>query len=337
MPNTAAMSGDRPSWLRNKLADRLDRLGPRLLLRAPRLGRIYAHALRGRAPRLGVVPGWRFAVEYSVTRPWWAMRRAVLWQCAHDHGLEVPVVVRWLNGTRIGLTLGNDMSLCLYVGSSFEPNEFAFLDRVLRPGMTFVDVGANEGLYTLFAARRVGHAGRVVAIEPSSRERALLEANLARNRLGNVTVVPRALADAPGSAELKIAPKRHGGHNTLGRFIYEGDVVVAREKVPVETLDALAARLDLGRVDVVKIDVEGAELKLLSGGRGLLSRQRPVLLIEANEAALRQQGASAAAVVDLLRSLDYRIHAFGESGMTGPWTPGTPLSDNIVALPPGEK
>ena len=55
--------------------------------------------------------------------------------------------------------LGNDNSLCLYVCGSFEPNEFAFLDKVLKPGMVFVDVGANDGYYTLFAAQRVGPCG----------------------------------------------------------------------------------------------------------------------------------------------------------------------------------
>ena len=332
MPNTAAMGGDRPYTRLDRLADRLDHLGRRLLVEAPQFGRLYAYALRGPAPRLGVVPGWRFAIEYTHLRPWWTMRRAALWHCARDRRLEVPIVVPWLAGTQVGVTLGNDMSLCLYVGSSFEPNEFAFFDRVLRSGMTVVDIGANEGLYTLFAARRVGRSGRVIAVEPSSRERAILEANLARNRLHNVTVVPHALADTPGKAELKIASREHSGHNTLGQLVYKDDAVVDREEVVVETLDALAERLNLTRIDIVKIDVEGAELKLLSGGRNLLSRQRPILLIEANDEALKRQGASAEAVVDLLLSLDYQIQVFNESGMTEPWMQGKTLSENIVAF-----
>jgi FkbM family methyltransferase len=337
MPNSVAMGGKQPfwlwSWLAYHLGLRLDKLGPWLLLKVPPLGRFYACAIRGRAPRLGVVPGWRFALEYYVTYPWWVMRRGALWRCALEHQLAIPLVVPWLAGTRVGVTLGDDSSLCLYVSGSFEPNEFAFLDRVLRPGMTVVDVGANEGLYTLFAARRVGPSGRVIAVEPSSRERGRLEANLARNRVGNVTVVPHALANAPGSAELKIAPRRHGGHNTLGQFVYEGETAIAREKVTVETLDALGARLRLVRVDALKIDVEGSELRLLSGGRTLLSQRRPIVLIEANEEALRRQGTGTEALVDLLLSLDYQIHVFKESGMTEPWMRGRDLSENIVALP----
>ena len=133
------------------------------------------------APR--VFPGWTFGYEYYIERGWLALRRGALWEFALERNLVVPLTVRWYGGTRVEVTLGNDNSLCLYVAGSFEPNEFAFLDGVLRPGMTFIDVGANEGCFSLHAARRVGRGGRVVAVEPSSRERRQLERNVARNRL----------------------------------------------------------------------------------------------------------------------------------------------------------
>jgi hypothetical protein len=89
-------------------------------------------------------------------------------------------------------------------------------------------------------------------------------------------------------------------------------------------------------VDVVKIDVEGAELKVVAGGRSILATARPILLIEANDDALRGQGASTAAVVDLLRALGYRIHVFSDrTGEVEPLAEGGALSANIVALPPG--
>jgi FkbM family methyltransferase len=220
------------------------------------------------------------------------------------------------------------------VCGSFEPNEFAFLDRTLRRGMTFVDVGANDGLYTLFAARRVGSRGRVVAVEPSSRERGNLERNLALNRLKNVTVVPAALAAEAGRADLQIAPAVHGGHNTLGGFAHEGVTAIAAEPVAVETLDAVAQRLALGKVDVIKIDVEGAEVKVLAGGRELLKASRPVLLIEANEQALRKQATSTEEMLALLGSLNYEIFVFSDAtGLVERWIEATALSANIVAMP----
>jgi FkbM family methyltransferase len=339
MTGTAPPSGLGKWWTDRswKAGDRLDRMGRWLLVHAPALGRCYARLLAGRRAPPRVFPGWSFGFEYYIERRWLALRRGALWEFALERDLAVPLTVPWHGGTRVEVTLGNDMSLCLYVAGSFEPNEFAFLDGVLKPGMTFVDIGANEGLFSLFAAGRVGPAGRVVAVEPSSRERRQLGRNLERNRIANVTVVPQALAGEPGTARLQIAARRHGGHNTLGRFSYDDVSAVDAEEVPVETLDGLAARLGLGRVDAIKIDVEGAELKVLQGGLGLLGRTRPVLLIEANEGALAGQGASSAAIVALLEGLGYEIRVFSErTGKVEPRPPGGALSANIVAVPRAE-
>ena len=319
------------SW---EVGDRLDRLGRWLLVRAPSLGRLYAATLTGRRGEPRIFPGWTFGCEYYPERRWLALRRGALWEFAKERGLDVPLVVPWLGGTRVEVTLGNDMSLCLFVAGSFEPNEFAFLDRVTRPGMTFIDIGANEGLFSLFAARKVGAAGRVISAEPSSRERLRFERNLARNRIGNVTVLPCAIGDAAGTARLQIANSGHAGHNTLGAFTYDDVNAVDFENVPVETLDALAERLSIGSVDVVKIDVEGSELKVLQGAAGLLRRTRPIMLIEANEGALQGQGASSAAVIALLDDMGYDIHVFSErTGEVERHVPGAPLSANIVAVP----
>ena len=123
--------------------------------------------------------------------------------------IVIPLTVPWHDRTIVNVTLGNDNSLCLYVCGSFEPNEFAFLDQVLKPGMVFVDVGANDGYFTLFAARRLGPTGRVIAVEPSSRERVNLQRNVeAQPARPMSTVVPLALGAAPGTAR----PASRQGH-----------------------------------------------------------------------------------------------------------------------------
>ena len=144
------------------------------------------------------------------------------------------------------------------------------------------------------------------------------------------------LTSAAGLARLHIAAKLHGGHNTFGDFVHDGASAVASEEVPVETLDALAQRLALGRVDVLKIDVEGAELKVLDGGREFLRTARPVLLIEANEEALQRQNAGTAGMIALLRELGYEIRVFsGRTGDVERLAEGGVLSANIVAVPTG--
>jgi FkbM family methyltransferase len=316
----------------------LDNLGRWLIVNAPAIGSSYAAFLAPGIPRLKPRPGWMFAQEYYEQRRWLACRRGALWEAAREKDLAVPITVRWHGSTTVDLTLGNDNSLCLYVCGSFEPNEFAFLDRVLRPGMVFVDVGANDGYYTLFAARRVGPSGRVVAAEPSSRERAHLQRNLGRNGLDNVSVVPAAIGAAVGLADLHLAHGVHAGHNTLGSFAHDDVVRASLERVPIEPLDAVIARLGLARVDFVKIDVEGAEASVIAGAATVLSTMRPLMLIEVNDKALRAQGNCADSLMATLRDdLRYEIFVFSPvTGLLERPIDGHPLSANVVAIP-GER
>jgi len=313
----------------------LDNLGRWLIVNAPAIGSSYAASLAPGTPRLKPRPGWVFAQEYYEQRRWLACRRGALWEAAREKDLAVPITVRWHSGTTVDLTLGNDNSLCLYVCGSFEPNEFAFLDRILRPGMVFIDVGANDGYYTLFAARRIGPTGRVVAAEPSSRERAHLQRNLGRNGLDNVTVVPAAIGATSGLADLHLAHGVHAGHNTLGSFAHDDVVRASLERVPIEPLDAVVARLGLSHVDFIKVDVEGAEARVISGAANVLATMRPLMLLEVNDKALRAQGHCAQSLVDTLR-VDLRYEIFVFSPATGmPVKPrdGEPLSSNVVAVP----
>ena len=82
----------------------------------------------------------------------------------------------------------------MYIHDRLDPNEFAFLDSVLKEGMVFIDAGANEGLYSLFASQYVGPSGRVFSFEPSQREFQRLECNIRLNGLRNVQAVQTALA-----------------------------------------------------------------------------------------------------------------------------------------------
>ena len=323
------------AWIRSGVGYHLDNFGRWLVVRSPKIGEIYASWWTPGPQVLGPWPGWGFADEYYVERRWSTCRRGALWEAARDHDVEVRLSVPWLGGTSVEVTLGNDNSLCLYVCGSFEPNEFAFLDRLLKPGMVFVDVGANDGYYTLFAAKRVGASGRVVAVEPSSRERGHLERNLARNGIANVQIVPAALGAAAGHADLHLAHGAHTGHNTLGSFAHD-DVVPARiERVPLETLDAVVSRHALAQVDVVKIDVEGGEANVIAGARKLLTSLRPVLMMELNGSALEAQGSSEASLLAMLQGdLGYEILAFSsKSGLVERHSNGAPLSANFVAVP----
>lgn len=313
----------------------VDNFGRWLLTSAPRIGGAYAALLAPGAPKPHPQPDWRFAHEYYEQRRWMACRRGALWEAAAGIRIPVPLTLRWYDGTMVDVLLGNDNSLCLYVCGSFEPNEFAFLDRVLKPGMVFVDVGANDGYYTLFAARRTGPSGHVLAVEPSSRERGNLERNIARNGLTNVTVVPAALSAETGRAALRLAQGKHSGHNTLGNFANDGVLAENEEMVEVLTLDSAVSAVGLGRLDVVKIDVEGAEANVIAGGRQVLKAMRPLILLEISDRALRAQGSDAKTLIGLLRGeLGYEISVFStRTGGVELLDNGGNLSPNVLAIP----
>jgi FkbM family methyltransferase len=313
----------------------LDNLGRWLIARWPKFGALYAALLAPGVPSLRPHPGWRFAGEYYDQRLWMACRRGTLWEAAKKRDPGMPLLLSWYDGTVVDVMLGNDNSLCLYVCGSFEPNEFSFLHGFLKPGMVFVDVGANDGYYTLFGARRVGANGKVVAVEPSTRERINLRRNLLRNRIENVHVVAAALGAAQGDADLHLAQGVHSGHNTLGKFAHD-DVKAARlERVTVNTLDQIASELRLDRIDFVKIDVEGAEASVVTGARRVLETMRPVMLIEINDGALRAQGIGADELLRMLRQgHGYEILVFSTAtGLVERFVEGGTLSANIVAVP----
>jgi len=309
----------------------LRRLAHRLWA-AARLRRAGALA---RTRPLGPCPGWHFgAGEADATEA--VTRRLAIWTRCKTTGREQRVKIGWYDGLKVFLYLANDTSRALYVGGCYEPNEFFFLSKVLRRGMTFVDVGANEGLYALFAAPRVGPTGVVLAIEPSGREFARLEDNIRLNRLRNVATFRLALFSHPGSGELAIAEGQHSGQNVLGRAIPNPQVrCQGVERVELKRLDDLLGEVGVPRLDFLKADAEGAEKHVLAGGERSIGTHRPLLQVEMNEAALVAQGSSREDLFDMLRSWDYRVYRFDESGALAPAENADILEGNVIAAPVG--
>jgi FkbM family methyltransferase len=306
----------------------------RFLERAPHwvLRRVAERNARVRP--LGLQPGWYFGLADEDTSREAAFRRELSMYFRDEH-IRDPIVVRWYEGLKLRLYLGTDMGHCLYVGGSFEPNEFAFLSTVLRPGMVFLDGGANDGLYSLYAAGRVGDKGRVIAIEPSSREYKRLLANLRLNRIGNVEAVGVALGDTPGSAVLAIAEDGHEGQNTIGQRVSNPTVETrGHETVRVETIDGLVDERALERVDVLKLDVEGSESRALAGARTTIEHFQPLLQIEVEKERLASQHTTKDVVLELLDSVGYRPYVFdSRTGQLRPPTGPEEPEGNVVAGP----
>jgi FkbM family methyltransferase len=244
------------------------------------------------------------------------------------------VIVNWVDRLVVWAYPENEISRAIFVSGRYEPNEFFFLHRVLRPGMAFVDVGANMGFYTLFASKRVGATGTVVAIDPSEREFGRLKANVETNALTNVSLLQVAVSDCAGEAELLVATEEKSGHNTLGSFGYGSVRAQGAERVRVERLDDILRDIGLGRVDVVKMDIEGAEFRALQGARETLRTVRPVLLLELSDRSLQHQGCHSSQVWELLAEQGYRLYRFSEETGLPVSAERKPYfdSENVVAV-----
>jgi FkbM family methyltransferase len=244
--------------------------------------------------------------------------------------LAAPVAVNWLGGVRLLLEPDDQQSRCVATYGFYEPESMFALGRILRPGDVFVDVGANAGVYTLFAAQAVGPTGRVIACEPSRRELARLRANLAANDLPQVEIINAGVSEAPGAASLLLAEPYLARHNSMflappGRS--------GIEVVKVTTLDRILTSAK--RCDCIKIDVEGAELLVLRGGAEAIERFRPKLLIEFNAKTLAAAQTSAAEIAGWLGARRYHLYEIApENGELSPvrLVPVGP-SRNLLALP----
>jgi len=216
---------------------------------------------------------------------------------------------------------------------SFEDGETRFVQKFLRPGMTVVDVGAHHGLYTLLASKGVGRRGKVIAFEPSMRERQRLRNHLRVNACWNVVVEGCALGDEVGEADLFVVRGWQDWCNSLRPPVVEEGTETIR--VRVETLDDVLWRLQVNAVDFIKLDAEGAELGVLQGARELLrGASRPVILAEVQDLRTQPWGYRARDIVEFLLREKYCWFAVTADGnLRSTATDMDSYDANLVAVP----
>lgn len=164
------------------------------------------------------------------------------------------------------------------LAGNYETGTVTLLEQLLKPGMVFLDVGANIGFFTVLAARLVGTSGAVYAFEPEPSNFQLLSKNIQANYYENIHPLQSAVSNYTGTIELHVSKLDNGSHS-INREAARG--VADTVHVATTTLDEFLESADVTSVDILKIDVEGAELSVLEGMSKLL-RMFPntTLLIE---------------------------------------------------------
>lgn len=188
--------------------------------------------------------------------------------------LAVPILKGRLKGLRYAPGSGGKVLRVLL--GTYEPEQTAAFQRLLRPGQTLFDVGAHVGYYAMLSSVLLGPRGQVHAFEPEPRNALYLKGHVSLNRLANVAVVESAVGGREGEARLAA-----GTGTGTGRLAAEG------RPVAVTTLDAYARRTGV-EPDHLKIDVEGAEAQVLEGARELLARRRPTIFLSTHGEGLNR-------------------------------------------------
>lgn len=196
-----------------------------------------------------------------------------------------------------------DISLngMIYRGS--ENGDLEFIKQFLDTGMTYVDVGAYHGLYAVVAGRQIGDAGRVILFEPSISACRRARLNLLLNRV-NAQIENAAIADSSGMVLY---------HQVVSGFKTMGALRRPASRDPVRSLQVRSASLDdycrtsgCDRIDLLKIDAEGAELSVLSGATYVLEQLRPVIICEILDWVTEPWGYQAKEIISKLSGYGYR-------------------------------
>lgn len=216
--------------------------------------------------------------------------------------------VRIVRGTMAGVRINLGGSFLRYLTGEAEPEVQQLLAELIEPGQTVYDVGANIGFFTILCSRLVGPEGRVYAFEPIPQNLAALRHNIELNGLRNVVVVERALSSETGTAEMFVSPwsafhslNLDGATKRENHGAQEGEITVQ-----TVTLDEFVKEPGARAPDLIKIDVEGAELIVVEGMRETLGRVAPLLLCELHDTKL--------GYIEFVDSIDYSARVIdGES------------------------
>ena len=251
-------------------------------------------ALRWRLP-------WMRATDLYRQAPLRTAARALRFTAAELRGGDIAF--RSPDGQAFTTMPNNFSSFALCVGGARDPEIWRFVQSRLRPGAIFVDAGANIGTYALPAARLVGPTGRVIAFEAHPRTFGYLERNVAANAASCVTALNRALGEEPGEIEMGFKAANPGETHVRAGASAGG------VRVPMTTLDDAMAELGLPRMDYLKIDVEGFELPVLRGARGIVAASPDIAIqTELQERHAARYGHRIEDIATLLTGLGLRPH-----------------------------
>jgi FkbM family methyltransferase len=220
-------------------------------------------------------------------------------------------------GINYKLHLNDYQSWVLYFYSDSD-SSFGCL-KYLKKGDVAIDVGGNIGQTALMIAKKVDTNGKVISFEPFASTYDRFRENLKLNpSITNVTLEKLALGEKAMEMEMYVENKKNSGGNRIKP--QENETITRLQKVIGTTLDAYCTNAGLNKITLIKIDVEGFEMKVLNGAKDVIKKFKPDLYLEANDANLRSQGDSLEKMFDFLEENAYTIFDAETGALLKKWT-----------------
>ncbi len=214
-----------------------------------------------------------------------------------------------VNGCKM-IMIPNDpgISTELSIFKSHEPINTQIISRILKKGMTCLDIGGNIGYYVLLERQLVGDEGRIIAFEPSPRNYNYLKKNIQLQNVTNISAYNFACGDKDGNATFFINKKSNGCKIIAEGVIPPDQSLGTLSEVPVRILDPFIEELKLDRVDFIRMDAEGYELHIFKGLKKTLEKFKPIISIELHKRQLGIEGTKE--FFKLMKDLDYQVESF---------------------------
>lgn len=205
------------------------------------------------------------------------------------------------------------LSRLIYLG--FEQYEISFIKKFLKQGDTFIDIGANIGLFTLIASQIIGEKGKILAFEPTPEIYKRLIENIDLNGLQNIETYNLGLSDRKALLSFNVSKDGYDAWNSfaLNERLNSSETI----DIMADTLDSIIKRKNIYIVNLIKIDVEGWEKFVLQGAKDLLEKDNsPTLLVEFTETNAFSAGYYLGELFDFVQSFGYDWYSFDAKSNT---------------------
>lgn len=267
----------------------------------------------------GKPPGWERAIRY-LSPP------GHLHNCAYYRKFPDGYTFQVDPATLIGWNI--------HFFLTYEPEVREQIKAALRPGQVCLDVGANVGWHTLLMASLVGPGGRVFAFEPNASTRERLTKVIANNGFSQVVIREEALSDQVGFGWFQ-APRAGTLWDGTGHLAMQEETDCWH--LPCATVDSVVRSSGLDRLDLIKIDVEGWELRVLRGSVHSIERFRPRIIFEFDPHYMTRCGADSADILELFQSLDYELFVLHRRHAPSKIANLDSKAGNLLGLPSGRQ